>query len=105
MFKNRHLYCLISLVLILVFTIVGCGKTTGTAETNLDSGVINKEYVGNVSPDVPKQHKLSEEEAKHGIQKITIKCGVETEIPAQNPGSDQQQQKEEGNSNEARPKI
>jgi type IV secretory pathway TrbF-like protein len=84
---------------IIAVLIAGCGKTQ-VARAKVESGVINQDYSGTVSPVLPQDYKIKEE-AKEGMIKVTIKCGVEKEIPI----GGTEDAKKSGDSDEAKPKI
>lgn len=83
----------------MVLLLTGCGSTQ-TAGAKVESGVVNQDYSGTVSPVLPQDYKI-QEEAKEGMIKVTIKCGVEKEIPIGGTEDD----KKSGDSDEAKPKI
>ncbi|NLI91028.1 MAG: hypothetical protein GX434_02135 [Peptococcaceae bacterium] len=97
--KNRVWVFWICL-LISCLVAAGCGNTQA-AQTKVDSGVINKDYAGTVSPVLAQDYKIKDE-AKEGMIKVTIKCGVEKEIPV---GGTQGEKEKSGDTDEAKPKI
>lgn len=86
----------ILVILFLVFSIIftGCGSQQMSKKVQVESGVIDEEYVGTVSPEVTRDYKISEESKKEMVE--TIKSGVQKEIPGD---------LEEGDSSDAKPKI
>ncbi|MBZ4687045.1 MAG: hypothetical protein JG764_678 [Clostridiales bacterium] len=80
MFKKRWLYFAALVIFITIF-LVGCGTTSTITQPRFESGVIDKDYRGEMNPEPPKELKLSKREQEEGIEKITIKCGVEIEAP------------------------
>ena len=91
--KNKFIVAIVGL-LVLSLALVGCG-TQQTGLIRVESGVVDKDYVGIVCPEIPREYKITEE-SKLGMIVVTIKCGVQKEIPG-DPG--------EGESDEAKPKI
>lgn len=83
MLVRKKLFCVL-LVLLISFLVLGCGSQNQSVPAKVESGVIDKEYRGVVNPEVPREFKLSEQEQREGIQKITIKCGVQIDAPTQN---------------------
>ena len=77
--KVSKVFVFVMCLVLSVFILSGCVGSK-TSEVKVESGVINKDYVGVVSPVLVKDYKITEE-AKEGMIKVTIKCGVEKEIP------------------------
>lgn len=99
--KYQRLFRLILALLLIMIIMTGCGSTEKATQATVESGVIDKDYVGVVAPVLPQDYKI-EEKAKEGMIKVTIKCGVEKEIPV---GGSEEEQEKSGDSDEAKPKI
>lgn len=93
--KKNKFTILVMLLSVISLVIVGCGSQQLSNQVKVESGVIDNEYVGNVCPEVPRDYKITEE-SKEGMIVVTIKCGVQKEIP---------RDLGEGDSDEAKPKI
>lgn len=93
---NKFTFLIVIIMVALILT--GCGSQLSSNDVIIESGVNDQEYVGNVCPEVPKDYKITEE-SKEGMIVVTIKCGVQKEIPAGDSSSG------DGGSDEAKPKI
>jgi hypothetical protein len=113
MFRYKKVILLTGIAIMLV-ALLGCSADTDTSLV-VDSGVLDEGYNGIPDPVLEKNLKLSEEEKKNGVEKITIKCGVqidkptsETDEPADEASEADEQQEESGGDERderAKPKI
>lgn len=109
--SKKTVISFLMLILFISLLLVGCSSRPEQPIGKLESGVLDEDYQGVVNPEIPKELKLTEEEAKNGIKKITIKCGVEKELPVENSQEksevieDVNNNNEKGVSDEAKPKI
>lgn len=92
--KASRIWILVMILAAFCLLAVGCSNGPAAQET-IESGVIDTEYSGIPTAPVAQAYKV-DEEAKENMIKITIKCGVEKEIPIENT---------EQPPDEARPKI
>lgn len=93
--KRNRFTILVILFSAISLVLVGCGSQQISNQVKVESGVIDEGYVGIVCPEVPRDYKIIEE-SKKGMIVVTIKCGVQKEIPGD---------LEEGDSSDAKPKI
>lgn len=96
---SRTLTLLICLAFICL-AIIGCSNGQ-VSQVKVESGVIDTDYSGIPTAHVAQDYKL-DNQAKENMIKITIKCGVEKEIPA---GDAEGESKQTDEPDEAKPKI
>ncbi|OEF95830.1 hypothetical protein [Desulfuribacillus alkaliarsenatis] len=103
MFTRKQIVLALSIFMLLI-ALVGCGSET--SEVSVSSGVIDKEYEGVVNPQIPMEFKLTEEEKKNGVQKVTIE-GSNDKDSSDEEDTDEQSSDEEddGGEERARPNI
>lgn len=95
------LLCIIALMLIYL---CGCSPAVQTKE--LESGVNDAAYEGIPNPVLDKNLMLSEEEQRDGVKKITIKCGVQIDLPTDDEDGESDEGEENDDGEErVRPKI
>jgi hypothetical protein len=97
--KGNNRACFIAGLLAILF-LAGCGMAKPAA-VQVDSGVINDQYKGNVKAGLPQVIKITEEEMKNGVEKVPIKSDSRLREAAQ-PEEEQQQDAGGGH---AKPKI
>jgi len=112
MFRNKKVILLTGIAIMLV-SLLGCSAATDTSVV-VDSGVLDEGYNGIPNPVLDKNLKLSEDEKKNGVEKITIKCGVQIDKPTSDADleaddvTDAEEQEEAGGDERderAKPKI
>lgn len=94
-------YGLIILLFVLVLT--GCGASKPAA-VQVDSGVINEQYRGNIQSSLPKEIKITEDEKKNGIRKVPIKASSAAREEAERNNTGQSGANNTGDGN-AKPQI
>ena len=108
MFEKKR-FLILSLVIFSTIFLTACGTTANIQQPQLESGVIDQDYQGILNPEPPKEIKLSEKEKRDGIEKITIKCGVQIDVPGQQqtepPQADDSHNQNSGGDSIAKPKI
>lgn len=107
--RASKIFSFMCILVLAVLLLTGCQTASPGSQSQVDSGVIDQDYAGTPNPEVPKELKLTEKEKKEGVQKITIKCGVEKEIPREVPeepaGNTQPETQQAGGEQVAKPKI
>ncbi len=68
---GKKILVLLGMALLVVSIFTGCASSDKSSVT-IDSGVVDQNYNGDTDPTVEKQWKLTEEEKKNGVEKISI---------------------------------
>ena len=101
--KMKKFTLVISLMLVLVIMLTGCGAQSSGDKTRVESGSINTEYAGDPSPVVLKDYKITEQ-SKQELMAIPVKSGAQ-EVSETENNSSEEGGAGEGGSSEAKPKI
>lgn len=86
---------LLAALMILLLIVSGCTVTQQEPVMEFESGVNDQNYRGVNNPTLDPVLKLSEQEQREGVQKITIKCGVQIDMPNSDAVDDNDQPDEE----------